>query len=276
MIATGTTEAAELELESLLEAVLRRYHYDFRGYSRAHVRRRVARAQETLGSRSFGHLLDRVSREPAAFGVLLSHLTIQVSDLFRDPAYYSALRREVVPHLATYPSPRIWIAGCGAGEEAYSLAIVLHEEGLLDRSLIYATDIDRQSLEVAEAGTYPIERVRGFTENYFRSGGRASLADHYTAAYSRAAFRPHLRRRIVFSDHCLATDSAFAEVQLVSCRNVLIYFDRKLQDRAVGLFRDSLCRRGFLGLGAKESLAFSGHAASFESFRAGERLYRTR
>ena len=164
-----------------------------------------------------------------------------------------------MPLLRTYPSLRVWVAGCSSGEEVYSLAILLREEGLLARTLIYATDINAQALEQAEAGVYNVDRIAGFSDNYRKAGGRASLSEYYTAAYGRAVFDKSLRENIVFSDHSLATDSVFAEVQLVSCRNVLIYFDRLLQDRAVGLFRDALVRRGFLGIGAKESLRFSEH-----------------
>lgn len=275
----STTCAASddgLELELLLEAIFRRYHYDFRHYTPTHVRRRVARAQAALGCPSLAALRARIRHEPATFTALLHHLTIRVSDLFRDPGYFRAAREEVIPYLATYPSIRIWVAGCGAGEEAYSIAILLKEEGLLERSLIYATDIDQEALRIGESRVYALERVRGFSENYFRAGGRASLSDYYTAAYSRAAFNPELRRHILFSDHCLATDAVFAEVQMVSCRNVLIYFDHQLQDRAIGLFQEALCPRGFLGLGAKETLARSGRGAAFEPFAAAERIYRMR
>lgn len=275
MTAPVSYENDEMEqLDRLLEAIFRRYHYDFRRYARTHMGRRVARAQVSLGSPSITHLLDGVLDDPSAFSVLLEHLTVQVSDLFRDPNYYAVLREQVLPLVATYPRPRIWVAGCGTGEEAYSMAILLEEEGLLERSLIYATDIDAQSLQIGEAGAYDLERVRGFSENYFSAGGRGSLSDYYTAAYSKASFDSRLRRRILFSDHCLATDAAFAEVQLVSCRNVLIYFDRQLQDRAIGLLRESLCPRGFLGLGMEETPMFSSHAPSFEPFAAHERVYR--
>lgn len=274
MMAENTRNANAVELDLLLEAIFRRYHYDFRHYARSLLHRRVARARSSLGSPTVTKLIERVVHEPAAFAELLRYLTIQVSDLFRDPSYFRVLREQVMPHLATYPSLRVWVAGCGTGEEAYSIAILLHEEGLLDRSLVYATDIDAESLRVAEAGTYDLDRVRGFSENYFRAGGRGSLSDYYTTAYSRAAFSPLLRKHVVFSDHCLATDSAFAEAQLVSCRNVLIYFDRELQDRAIGLFRDSLCPRGFLGLGPKETIAFSKHVAAFGSFARAERIHR--
>jgi chemotaxis protein methyltransferase CheR len=274
MTRTGADGEDEVQVGALLEAIYRRYHYDFRHYARTHVHRRVAQALASLGCPSVAVLVDRVLGDSATFTALLDYLTIQVSDLFRDPSYYAALREKVLPHLATYPSPRIWVAGCGTGEEAYSMAILLHEEGLLERSLIYATDIDDESLRIGEAGAYDLDRMRCFSENYFRAGGRASLSDYYTAAYSWGAFVPRLRERILFSDHCLATDAAFAEVQLVSCRNVLIYFDQQLQHRAVGLFREALCPRGFLGLGTKETLAFSSHATSFEACAAQERIYR--
>ena len=267
---------AETELERLLEGIYERYHYDFRHYSRTYLRRRVERAQAAAGSPSLTHLLDRVLGSPGTFTELLHFLTIQVSDLFRDPIYYAVLRERVLPHLATYPSLRMWVAGCGTGEEAYSLTILLEEEGLLERSLIYATDIDADSLEIARAGIFGLDRVRSFTDNYYRSGGRTSLSSYYTEAYGRVVFSPRLRKHVLFSDHSLATDAAFAEVQLVSCRNVLIYFDRDLQDRSLGLFHEALCPRGFLGLGLKETLMFSSHASAFEAFAAGERVYRVR
>jgi chemotaxis protein methyltransferase CheR len=170
----------------------------------------------------------------------------------------------VLPLLRTYPSLKIWIAGCSTGEEAYSFAILLKEEGLLERTLIYATDINSEALEKAEAGVYAVDRIAGFTENHRRSGARSSLSDYYVAAYDRAVFDKSLKKHIVFLDHSLATDHVFAEVQLVSCRNVLIYFDRQLQDRAVMLFREALCHKGYLGIGSKESLRFSAHADAFD------------
>jgi chemotaxis protein methyltransferase CheR len=170
----------------------------------------------------------------------------------------------------------VWVAGCSTGEEVYSLAILLREEGLLPRTLIYATDINESALAKAQAGVYGLARLRGFTENHRKSGARSSLSDYYTAAYGRAVFDKSLRKHIVFSDHSLATDSVFAEVHLVSCRNVLIYFDRTLQDRVVGLFADSLCRRGFLGIGAKESLRFSARREAFDEFERDDRIFRRR
>jgi chemotaxis protein methyltransferase CheR len=227
-----------------------------------------------FGCRTLSQLQDRVLNEPDVFPQLLDFLTVQVSEMFRDPSYYLRLREQVVPVLRTYPSIKVWVAGCSAGEEVYSLAILLREEGLLERTLIYATDINTHALEKAEAGVYEIDRIATFTENHRRAGATSSLSDHYTAAYGAAVFDKTLRKNVVFSDHSLATDSVFAEVQLVSCRNVLIYFDRALQDRAVGLFREALGRRGFIGIGAKESLRFSVHRDAFEEIAREDRIYR--
>ncbi len=263
----------DLEVELLLEAIYARYHYDFRSYSRASLRRRIARAAEVFECATLSRLQERVLHEPAVFPKLLGYLTVQVSELFRDPPFFLTLRQKVVPLLKTYPSPRVWVAGCSTGEEVYSLAILLREEGLLERTLIYATDISAESLQKAEAGVYELERIAQFSQNHQRAGGTSSLSDHYTAAYGAAKFDKTLRDQVVFSDHSLATDSVFAEVQLVSCRNVLIYFDRALQDRALALFRDSLCHKGFLGLGSKESLQFSEHAHHFSEFSREQKVF---
>jgi chemotaxis protein methyltransferase CheR len=261
------------ELRSLLEAIYRVYHHDFRGYAETSLRRRVGAAVVHFKCETIAQLEDRVLGDPQRFAGLLRFLTVQVTDMFRDPSYFRALRDDVVPYLQTYASLKVWVAGCATGEEAYSLAIMLAEEGLLGRTLIYATDIDPESLRTAQAGVYDTERIAGFSESYRLSGGRASLADYYAAAYGGAVIDRSLRSAIVFSDHSLATDSAFAEVQLVSCRNVLIYFERKLQDRAVGVLRDSLCRKGFLGLGLKETLRFTSHASAFAEHLPAVRIY---
>jgi chemotaxis protein methyltransferase CheR len=263
----------DIETQLLLDAVYLKYHYDFRGYAMASLKRRLARAVEHFGCRTVSRLQDRVVHDAAAFPVLLDFLTLPVSEMFRDPSYFRAVREQVVPLLRTYPSLRIWVAGCSTGEEAYSFAILLKEEGLLERSLIYATDVNPNRLQEAEAGVYAIDRMPGFTENHRKSGARASLSAHYTAAYDRAIVDQSFRRHLVFADHSLATDSVFAEVQLVSCRNVLIYFNRPLQDRALGLFRDALCRRGFLGIGSKESLRFSAHTDAFADLVREDRIY---
>ncbi len=266
-------KAEEIELTLLLEAIFLRFRYDFRQYARASLRRRVARAMDVLGCESISRLQERVLHEPEMFPQLLQFLTVQVSDMFRDPGYFRTLRERIVPVLRTYPSLRFWVAGCSSGEEVYAMAILLREEELLERAMIYATDINPEALRRAEAGVYPLERLPAFTENHRLSGGHGSLSNYYTAAYGSAVFDRSLIRHVVFSDHSLATDHVFAEVQLISCRNVLIYFDRTLQDRALSLFKEALCRRGFLGLGAKESLHGSKHAADFADLSPGDRWY---
>ena len=266
----------DLEIQLLLEALSQHYHYDFRHYARASIKRRLIQARDHLGFRSISALQDGLLHDPSTLPQLLNYLTVRVSEMFRDPAYFRALREKVLPHLRTYPSLKVWIAGCSNGEELYSLAILFREEGLDQRTLFYATDINPTALRAAEAGVYPLDQVRKFTENHQKSGARSSLSDYYTADYGRAVFDKTLRSRVVFSDHSLVTDAAFAEMHLISCRNVLIYFDRGLQDRAIGLFRDSLARNGFLGLGAKESLRFSRDAAAFSDFVHGEKIFRKR
>ena len=264
----------DIELRLFVEAVYLKYHYDFREYAQASLRRRLLAALNHFNCRTLSQLQDRVLHEEEIFPALLGYLTVQVSDLFRDPAYFRTLRQQVVPLLRTYPSLKVWVAGCSTGEEVYSLAILLREEQLLSRTLIYATDINPRALEQAEAGVYAIDRIPGFTANHRASGARSSLSDYYTAGYGSALFDRSLREHITFSDHSLATDSVFAEVQLVSCRNVLIYFNRELQNRAIGLFHDSLCRKGFLGLGSRESLRFTAHGQNFEEFAREDRIFR--
>lgn len=268
-----TNTGFDIELPLLLEAVYRKYHYDFRGYAAASLKRRLTQAMERFGCGTLSQLQDRVLHEPALFPALLDYLTVQVSEMFRDPQYFRSMREKVVPLLRTYPSLKIWVAGCSTGEEVYSMAILLQEEGLLERSLIYATDINSSALERAQAGIYDAARISGFTDNHRKSGARSSLSDYYTAAYGKAMFEKSLRANVVFADHSLTTDSTFSEVHLVSCRNVLIYFDRQLQDRVLGLFRESLCRKGFLGLGAKESLRFSSHSYAFSDFVAIDKIF---
>jgi len=270
------TELFDTEIQVLLEAVYRRYHHDFRDYAITSLRRRMRQALVHFGCPNVAALQHRLLHDPLAFQHALQYFTVQVSELFRDPGYFRALRESVLPVLATYPSLKVWVAGCSTGEEAWSLAILLAEEGLLERTIVYATDINPASLQVAEAGVYPLERMAHYSQNYRAAGGRASLADHYASAYSGAVFDRRLRKQMVFADHSLATDNVFSEAHLVSCRNVLIYFNRGLQDRAIGLFGEALVRRGFLGLGNRETLQFGAYAGDFEACVAGERIYRKR
>jgi len=266
-------ELLDLEIDLFLEALYRRYQHDFRAYARPTLRRRLAQALSSLKCESLSMLQHRLLRDPTLLGSVLNYLTVQVSDLFRDPGYHAALRSKVLPVLETYPSLKIWIAGCSGGEEVYSLAILLEEQGLLRRSIIYATDVSTEAIRSAELGVYPIERAQDFSRNYQLAGGKRSLSDYYTAAYDGIAFDRRLRANVVFSDHSLATDSVFAEVQLVTCRNVLIYFEPSLRDRALGLFHTALVRKGFLALGAKENLRSSAYKDQFRELDREHRLY---
>ncbi len=266
--------AEEIEARLLLDAMHERYGYDFRGYAPQSMVRRLERARQHFGCASLSMLQHRLLHDPAVLPEMVGLLTIQVSEMFRDPAYFRALRNEVVPHLATWPSLKVWVAGCGEGEEVYSLAILFREEGLEGRTMFYATDISPAALAKAEAGIYPLDRIPLFTRNHQQSGAKVSLSQYYTAAYGSAAFDRSLRDRIVFSDHSLVTDAVFAEVHLISCRNVLIYFDDPAKERAVGLFSDSLVRGGFLALGSRETLAFSAQAPSFAKAVPEHMIYR--
>jgi chemotaxis protein methyltransferase CheR len=264
----------DIEIRMLVEAVYLKYNYDFRDYTGASQKRRLLVALREMGCATVSALQERVLHEPDAFAQLLQFLTIPVTEMFRDPEYFAALRTHVVPFLKTYPSLKVWVAGCSTGEEVYSLAILLHEEGLLERSLMYATDINPQSLDTARRGVFPLERMRLYTENYQKAGGKRAFSDYYTAAYGGALFDRALIENVTFADHSLSTDSVFSETHLISCRNVMIYFNRRLQDRVLGLFHESLCHRGFLGLGSKESIEFSRYADRFDVLSKRERLFR--
>lgn len=264
----------DIEIRLLIEAIYLKYSYDFRDYSGASIKRRILHAVRQFDCRTVSALQERVLHDPAAFMQLLQFLTIPVSEMFRDPEHFLAVRREVVPLLRTWPSLKVWIAGCSTGEEVYSMAILLREEGLLERTILYATDINPHSLEKAKQGIYPLKAMQTYAENYRKAGGRRDFSEYYTAAYGNAIIDSSLRENVTFADHSLATDSVFSETQLVSCRNVLIYFNKALQDRALGLFHESLCHRGFLVLGSKESLDFSAYSERFEALVRPERIYR--
>jgi chemotaxis protein methyltransferase CheR len=253
MPASQPAGPVDIELRLLMEAIYLQYSHDFRDYAPASFKRRVMHAIAQFGLPTVSSLQDRILRDPQMFARLLQYLTVPVSEMFRDPGYFLALRQQVMPVLRTYPSIKIWIAGCSTGEEVFSMAILLREEQLLERSIIYATDINPYSLDKART---------------------SSFSDYYTAAYGGALFDRTLCDTVTFADHSLATDSVFAETQFISCRNVMIYFNRALQDRALGLFAESLSHRGFLGLGSKESIDFSAHAKSFEPLVKAERIFR--
>jgi chemotaxis protein methyltransferase CheR len=266
----------DIETSLLLQGVYLKYQHDFRHYAIASMRRRIRSAMVKFDCRTVSALQERLLHEPELFGQMLQFFTVQVSEVFRDPSYFRSLRERVVPLLQTYASVKVWVAGCSTGEELWSLAILFAEEGLLERTLFYATDINPEALRAAEAGVFALDRMAGFSANYLEAGGKRSLSDYYVAAYGRAVFDGRLKSQVVFADHSLATDNVFAEVHLVSCRNVLIYFDPQLQDRSIGLFREALVHQGFLGLGSKESLRFCSHAAAFSELDASNRVYRKR
>ncbi|MGZ3184351.1 MAG: CheR family methyltransferase [Telluria sp.] len=260
----------------LVEAIYLKYSYDFRDYTGSSQKRRVLYAIQQMGCASVSALQARIMHEPEAFAELLQYMTIPVTEMFRDPGFFLALREHVVPFLKTYPSLKVWVAGCSTGEEVYSLAILLHEESLLDKTIIYATDINPQSLEKARRGVFPLDAMQAYTAQYQQAGGKRAFSDYYTAAYGGALFERALVENVTFADHSLATDAVFSETQLVCCRNVLIYFNRKLQERVLGLFHESLSHRGFLALGSKESIEFSSYAHAFEPLVKRERIYRKR
>jgi chemotaxis protein methyltransferase CheR len=264
----------EIEIDVLLEAVYRRYGFDFRNYARASLRRRLSRRRDLEGIATMSGLIERLLHDPDCMERLLLDLSINVTAMFRDPDFYRALRRTVVPVLRTYPFLRIWNAGCSTGEETYSLAIMLAEEGLLERTRIYATDINRSVLARARDGVFPLEKMREYTENYQAGGGTRAFSEYYVAAYDGVRFDPALAANVVFAQHNLVADRSFNEFHMLVCRNVLIYFDKTLQDRVHDLFYDSLARFGILALGQKESVVFTPHEHDYQSLDEPQRIYR--
>ena len=265
----------EIEVRLVLEAINARYGYDFRDYSPESMRRRVQAAMAHSGAENLGILQHRLLTEPEFFASLLDDLTVQVSEMFRDPAFYSAFREQVVPILRTYPQLKIWHAGCAMGEEVYATAILLSEENLYDRTQIYATDMSGRAVQQAREGIYPASQAGLFSDNYSQSGGKRRLGDYYSSAYGRIAVHEKLKRNVVFFQHDLVSDYALGEMQVVFCRNVLIYFGETLRQRVLGVFADSLCRGGFLCLGGSERVS-PARADLFADFVTAERIYRRR
>ena len=263
-----------IEVQLLLEGIFQQYGFDFRSYAYTSLKRRLWKRIQAEGLTSISALQDLVLHHPEAMERLLLDLSVNVSTMFRDPEMYAAFRVEVVPLLRTYPFVRIWHAGCSTGEEVYSLSILLQEEGLGDRVRVYATDINEAVLQVAKEGIYPIEKMQEYTHNYQAAGGERAFSEYYTANYDGARFDPALRRNVVFSQHNLVTDRSFAEFNVIFCRNVMIYFDRKLQERVHGLFYESLARFGILVLGHKESLRTSRFENLYEPLDAKHKIYR--
>jgi chemotaxis protein methyltransferase CheR len=264
----------KIEIELLLEAVYRHYGFDFRSYAYSSLRRRLWKRILAEGLSTVSGLQDRVLHDSETLERLLDDLSVSVTAMFRDPSFYLAFRNHAVPLLRTYPFIRVWHAGCSTGEEVYSMAILLQEEGLYDRARIYATDMNETVLRRARAGIFPLERMQEYTENYIRAGGRRSFSEYYTAGYGGALFTPALLKNVVFAQHNLVTDRSFSEFNAILCRNVLIYFDKALQSRVHRLFYDSLSTFGILGLGSKETLRFSKFESCYDQVVPGEKLYR--
>jgi chemotaxis protein methyltransferase CheR len=263
-----------IEIELLLEGIFRHYGFDFRAYAYASIRRRLWKRIEEEGLASVSALQERVLHEPEMMEKLLLDLSINVTAMFRDPSFYVAFRQHVVPMLRTYPFIRIWHAGCSTGEEVYSMAMLLREEGLYDRSRIYATDINEVVLKRAKAGIFPLERMQEYTDNYLRAGGKKSFSEYYTAKYGGALFDQSLTKNVVFSQHNLVTDRSFSEFNVILCRNVLIYFDKTLQSKVHSLFYDSLAMFGVLVLGSKETPRFMSHEECYEQIAPPEKIFR--
>ena len=264
----------EADITAFLESVYQKYGYDFRNYSRSHLLRRIHFRMLKEGLRSVAELHEKILNAPNAFLMLLQDFSINVTEMFRDPQFFLAFRQKVVPILSTYPFIKVWNAGCATGEEAFSLAIVLKEMNLLDRTQIYATDFNKKVLETAKQGIFSKEYIDGFKKNYKEAGGNFELSDYYTSKYGSVKFDNSLLKRIVFADHNLATDHVFAEVHLIFCRNVLIYFNPGLQEKVIELFHNSLINGGILCLGTKETLRFSGKKSGFVPIDRQNRIFK--
>jgi chemotaxis protein methyltransferase CheR len=268
------SEVEKIEVRLLLEAVYQRYGSDFRQYAHSTLKRRIVKRMTEEGLPTITALQERLLRDPAVMERLLLDFSITTSTMFRDPGFFRCLREKVVPTLRTYPALRIWHAGCSCGEEVYSLAILLTEEGLFQRSRIYATDFNEALLEKAKHGIFPLNRMKTYTQNYQEAGGLGTFSDYYTTRYEGARFQPGLMKNVVFAQHNLATDGSFNEFNLILCRNVMIYFNRELQSRVHELLYGSLAHLGFLGLGEKENLLFTPNEKDYEPLDDQERLFR--
>ena len=267
-------EIEEIEIDLLLEAIFRRYGYDFRNYSRASVRRKVRAMAKALGVARLSELIPRLLHDQTFFGAMVGNFSTPVTEMFRDPPFFKFLRELVVPYLATYPFVRIWLAGCATGEEVYSLAILLKEEGLYERSTLFATDFVDASLNRAREGIYPLSTIKTNIMNYQQAGGKQQFADYYHADYDSVIMDSALRENITFANHNLVTDGVFSEMHLILCRNVLIYFNHPLQERVLNLFHQSLLHGGFLALGSKESLRHHDLTEKFLELEPRWKVYR--
>ena len=264
----------ELEIQLLLDGLYENYGYDFRDYAPGTLKRRIWESIRRERLSSVTGLLEKILHDPACMIRFVRDISISVSTMFRDPGFFVVFRNEVVPMLKTYPFIRIWHTGCAKGEEVYSMAILLHEEGLYDRCRIYATDMNADVIQQAQNGIFPLKQMQDYTRNYIASGGKRTFSEYYTARYGNAIIRPWLKKNIVFSKHCLTTDGPFNEFNAILCRNVIIYFNSSLQARVHDLFYNCLTMFGFLGLGRKESIRFTPHESCYKVLKQHEMIYK--
>nr|WP_307591642.1 protein-glutamate O-methyltransferase CheR [Paenibacillus wynnii] len=273
-LTTGKNELEDIEIQLLLEGVHRLYGYDFRNYALPSLKRRIWHHVHSENVPNISALQEKVLHDRACFERLIYSLSIPVTEMFRDPGLFLTFRKKVIPLLRTYPYIRIWHAGCSTGEEVYSMAILLHEEGLYDKARIYATDMNNRSLQQAKEGVYEISKMKQYTKNYLEAGGTRAFSEYYSAKYNSVILQPYLRKNIIFAEHNLATDTSFNEFNVIFCRNVMIYFNDELRDNVHGLFNESLSRFGVLVLGSKESIHFTKHSDSYEALDRVEKIYR--
>ena len=268
------SENESIEFDLLIEAIYKKYGYDFRNYAKPTLKRRIQNKLSSTGIDSISSMQHRVLYDKKFFESVLIDLTVNVTEMFRDPSFYRAVRENVIPILKKYPFLKIWHAGCSTGEEVYSMAILLEEEGLLARTTLYATDIDEKVLRKAKEGIYPLDKIREYTSNYQKAGGTEAFSDYYTAKYEAVIMDSALKKKIVFSQHNLVTGKAFSEMNMIVCRNVIIYFDKELQNRVLSLFNESLIEKGVLCLGSKESVQFTTSKNHFTELVGKEKIYR--
>jgi chemotaxis protein methyltransferase CheR len=271
---SDVSQLQKLELELLLEAIYRHFGYDFRNYAAPFLQRRILNRMAVEKLKTVSGLQEKVLHEPLVMERLLKDFSINVTEMFRDPTFFKTLRTRVIPLVREYPAIRIWHVGCGSGEEVYSMAILLHEEGLLDKTKIYATDINQVNLEKAKQGSFPLEKMKLYTTNYIQSGGKKAFSEYYSVKNEGACFSPFLKKNMVYFQHNLVTDQSFNEFHIIICRNVMIYFNKKLQNHVHQLLYESLFYSGFLGLGTREEIRFTNYAEHYEVLHSADKLYR--
>ncbi|MBF0117547.1 MAG: protein-glutamate O-methyltransferase CheR [Desulfobacterales bacterium] len=266
-------ENQNIEITLLLEAIYLKYGYDFRDYAKSSIKRRVMRFMSLSRTNTISEIQHKLIYDKDFFKRFLLDFSIHVTEMFRDPSFYKIIKEKVIPLLRPLPFIKIWHAGCSTGEEVYSMAILLKEENLYEKTRIYATDFNESVINKAKEGIYPLDKMKDYSYNYQKAGGTSDFELYYTSSYEFVLMKKFLKENIVFADHNLATDSIFGEMNMIICRNVLIYFNKNLQNKVIKLFRDSLCEGGFLCLGTKESLIFSKYVNEFEEFASKEKIY---